>query len=203
MNTRTSDQTEVRNAPASKGWYVLAGAAAILFPVLNILPIGYYDIERGIDRGAGILVILAYAALLPAVVALSQELSSVSVPISAAATVCGALAPLMVAVGNFNLLDGSIAVLVRVAALSLWMALSGYLGFSSRLFPSSWAVFSVIPGVMALIGVILYILPQLGISALGSLEGNVTALFFIPAALWTVWTGLLLIWRARRQPSKS
>lgn len=196
------EEPELEPAPtlATNPVRILAGMGAILFPVLNVLPLRFIDIERynPSNTVAGLLFLLAYVLLLPLVYVLYQELRAVSPPLGTWVSLLGVGGPAGVASGVIFGLNVTIAAIFTVTCLALWIGLVGYVAFSQRILGRVWAVFSIAVGANAIVAGLLSITPQF--------LGGVMVFFAwmsygLAVALWMVWTGVLFIRRARMTPA--
>lgn len=216
-------QETVQPTPATIPLYTIAGLAAILFPLCNVLSLQNVRIE--IEREsppntvAGLLFMLAFILLLPLVFVLYQELKAASQPFSAVVALFGILAPLGVFMGVTGLVNATIVLAMMGIGLSMWIGLAGYLAFSRRVLPMAWALFSLAIGIIAVLGAVLFVVISLGssVSAFGDIldslfgsgPGNsmfvlgviLAGLYILSIVIWTVWTGVLVLLRARRLAS--
>jgi hypothetical protein len=180
---------------------IIAGLGAILFPVCNILPLRFVDIERENDsnRVAGLLFLFAYTLLLPLVYVLYKELSAVSRPGAAGVSILGVGVVLGVAAGVSGVLNFTTTTIVTSACLSLWVGLAGLLAFAGHVLKRAWAVFSVAIGALALVAAAL---TAFGGTGLGSSPALAVWIIYIPAvAIWAEWTGIMFLLRARKAPA--
>jgi hypothetical protein len=179
---------------------VFAGIGAILFPVLNVLPLRFIDIERynPSNTVAGLLFLLAYVLLLPLVYVLYQELRAVYQALGMWVSLLGVGVPVGVASGVIFGLNVTSAAILTVTCLALWIGLAGYVAFSQRILGRVWAVFSMAVGANAVVAGLLSILPQF----LGGVLVFFTWMSFgMAVAIWVVWTGVMFIRRARMTPT--
>jgi hypothetical protein len=184
--------------PAFNPLRIVAGIGAILFPLLNLLPLRYIDIEHegGSNMTALGIFTLAYALLLPLVFVLYQELSVAAQPWSAIAALFGAWPLMGIVLGATNLVSVTIAALIMAAGLTLWIGLAGYLAFRSRLLPLVWAVFSMAIAAVAIVVAMLSFVPPLIVVA-----GVLGGIDVLAVAIWSVWTGIIVLLRARITPT--
>ncbi|HEX8228694.1 MAG TPA: hypothetical protein VF826_05195 [Chloroflexia bacterium] len=198
---RVGFQDEPEPAPAINPMRILAGIAALLFPMCNVLPILFinFDIERSHppDTRAGIIFLFAYVLLLPLVYVLYQELRAVSPPLGTWVSVLGVGVPVGVATGVIFGLDSASAAILTVTCLSLWIGLSGYVAFSQRILGRVWAAFSMAISALALVAATINIM--LGfISPAGLYIWGIYALAIL---IWVLWTGVMFMRRARMTPT--
>jgi hypothetical protein len=178
---------------------IIAGIGAILFPLLHVFALRYVSFERssGTDNIAGVIFMIAYALLLPLVYVLYQELSAVSRPLGAAVSVLGLGAPIGVAGGVAGALNLTVVMGALAACLSLWIGLAGILALWRRILPPVWALFSSAIGVYALVIAIL--------SSMGGLDSAAKStlwlIYILAIGIWTVWTGVMFLLRARMTPA--
>lgn len=184
----------VQRMPALNPLRIVAGLGAILFPVLNVLSLRYIDIERENTSNMIALGIfmLAYVSLLPLVFVLYQELSAASQPWSAIAAIFGAWPLMGIVLGATNLVSLAVAAFIMAAGLTVWIGLAGYLAFTSRLLPLVWALFSIAIAALAIVIAILSFVPAL-VVVMGLLGG----IAILAVAIWSVWTGIMVLLRAR------
>ncbi len=197
---RVGYQDEPEPAPAINPMRVFAGIGAILFPVLNVLPLRFIDIERynPSNTVAGLLFLLAYVLLLPLVYVLYQELRAVYQALGMWVSLLGVGVPVGVASGVIFGLNVTSAAILTVTCLALWIGLAGYVAFSQRILGRVWAVFSMAVGANAVVAGLLSILPQF----LGGVLVFFTWMSFgMAVAIWVVWTGVMFIRRARMTPT--
>jgi hypothetical protein len=184
----------VQRMPALKPIGIVAGIGAILFPVLNVLSLRYIDIEH--EGGSNMIALgiftLAYVSLLPLVFVLYQELSAASQPWSAIVAIFGAWPLMGIVLGAANLVSLAVAAFIMAAGLTLWIGLAGYLAFTSRLLPLVWALFSIAIAALAIVLAILAFVPAL-VVVVGVLGG----IAILAAAIWSIWTGIMVLLRAR------
>ncbi|MDQ5825652.1 MAG: hypothetical protein M3441_15780 [Chloroflexota bacterium] len=199
---RVGYQDEPGPAPAINPIRIFAGIGAILFPLLNVLPLRFIDIERynPSNTVAGLLFLLAYVLLLPLVYVLYQELRAVSPPPGTWVSLLGVGVPAGVASGVIFGLNVTIAAIFTVTCLALWIGLSGYVAFSQRILGRVWSVFSMAVGANAVVAGLLSIAPQfLG----GVLVFFAWVSYGLAVALWVVWTGVMFMRRARMTPTEA
>ncbi|HYP39008.1 MAG TPA: hypothetical protein VEX13_01485 [Chloroflexia bacterium] len=184
--------------PAVDPIRIVAGIGAILFPVLHVMALNYVSIERrsGTDHIAGIIFMIAYTLLLPLVYVLYQELSAVSRPLGVAVSVMGLGAPIGVAGGVTGALDLTTVMAFIAVCLSLWIGLAGIVAFWRRLLPRVWALFSAAMGGFALV---IAILDRVG-SPDSAASATLWLIYILAVAIWTVWTGVMFLLRARMAP---
>lgn len=197
---RVGYQDELEPAPAIDPMRILAGIGAILFPMLNVLPLRFIDIERynPSNTVAGLLFLLAYVLLLPLVYVLYQELRAVSPALGTWVSVLGVGVPVGVASGVIFGVNVTVAAILTITCLALWIGLAGYVAFSQRILGRVWAVFSMAVGANAVVAGLLSIAPQfLG----GMLVFFAWVSYGLAVALWVVWTGVMFIRRARMTPT--
>ncbi len=192
-------RSEAEPVPAINPMRVIAGLAAILFPVLNVIPFNFIDIERynPSNNVAGALFLLAYVLLLPLVYVLYQELRAVSRPLSAGMVVLGVGVPVGVATGVIGGLNITIASTITVSCLSLWIGLAGYLALSGRRLGRAWGVFSVAIAALALVTAVLTVVL--------SISSGVTflawSIYGLAVGVWVLWTGVMFLRHARVSPA--
>ncbi len=188
----------VQRMPALDPIRIVAGIGAILFPVLNVLSLRYIDIEH--EGGSNMIALgiftLAYLSLLPLVFVLYQELSAASQPWSAIAAIFGVWPLMGIVLGATNLVSITVAAFIMAAGLTLWIGLAGYLAFTSRLLTPVWALFSIAIAALAIVIAILSFVPAL-IVVMGVLGG----IDILAVAIWSIWTGIMVLRRARITPT--
>jgi hypothetical protein len=184
--------------PALDPIRVVAGIGAILFPVLNVLSLRYIDIERENTSNMIALGIftLAYVSLLPLVLVLYQELSAASQPWSAIAAIFGVWPLVGIVLGATNLVSLAVAAFIMAIGLTLWIGLAGYLAYTSRVLPLVWALFSMAIAALAIVIAILSVVPALIVVA-----GVLGGIYVLAIAIWFIWTGIMVLLRARITPT--
>ncbi len=189
-----NSQTQVRKGPVSaiRPIHVVAGIGGILFPILNYFALGFIfaDIEHGSDKAelGRALQAFAFVALLPMVIALYTELKQGSRKLSALTALFGVLAIVAGIGGSTRIAENQATILIASASLGIWLGLAGFLAFQYGLLSRVWALLSLAVGGMALIAAAMVFLVD-------NYSASVSLIVAIP--LWTVWTGILLIRRAR------
>jgi hypothetical protein len=178
---------------------IVAGIAAILFPVFNVWALNYVSIvrESGTDSIAGAIFLIGYALLLPLVYVLYQEMSAVSRPVGAAVSALGLGAPLGVAGGVAGALNLTTVFAVLTLSLSSWIGLAGILAFWRRLLPRVWALFSAAIGVFALVAAIV---DRVG-DPDSATSATLSLIYILAVAIWVVSTGVMFLFRARMAPT--
>jgi hypothetical protein len=184
----------VQRMPTLNPIRIVAGIGAILFPVLNVLSLRYIDIEHagGSNMIALGIFTLAYVLLLPLVFVLYQVLSAAAQPWGTIAAIFGVWPLMGIVLGATNLVSLTVAAFIMAAGLTLWIGLAGYLAFSNRLLPSVWAWFSIAIAALAIVIAILSFVPPL-IVVTGVLGG----IAILAVAVWSIWTGIMVLLRAR------
>jgi hypothetical protein len=188
----------VQRMPALNPIRIVAGIGAILFPVLNVLSFRYIDIERENTSNMIALGIftLAYVSLLPLVFVLYQELSAAAQPWSAIAAIFGIWPLVGIVLGATTLVSLTVAAFIMAAGLALWIGLAGYLAFTSRLLPVIWALFSIAIAALAIVIAILSFVPALIV-----VMGVLGSIAILAVAIWSIWTGIMVLLRARITPT--
>lgn len=200
MNTIRRVKLE-SSVPAINPLRVVAGIGAILFPLLNLLPLRFLDIERSSDSNtvALLLFVLAYVSLLPLVLVLYQELRAASQPFSAVVALFGLLPSVGVLLGAVGLVNITFAAIIMFAGLSLWIGASGYLAFSNRLLSRVWALFSAATGALGPVAALVTVVPAIN----STVEFVLWSAYLFAVVVWMVWTGVMVIRRARMAPASA
>ncbi|MDQ3706423.1 MAG: hypothetical protein M3437_14635 [Chloroflexota bacterium] len=198
---RVGYQEEPEPAPAINPMRIIAGLAAILFPVCNVLPIPFINFDiahyHPPDNVAGLLFLLAYILLLPLVYVLYQELRAVSRPLGTWVSVLGVGVPVGVATGVIFGLNSASSAILTVTCLSLWISLSGYVAFSQRILGRVWAAFSMAISALALVAATVNIM--FGFTSSAGLF--IWGIYALAILIWVLWTGVMFMRRARMTPA--